>query len=755
MGDLPQLLAATRKRSLPDTVLDLTRQGAFSATENELRDYYEVSKDQADLRKAWLDGVEFMRDHPDAGSLFAALSAIGNRPSYQQLHELAPHVCYLRREDLEDLPLPDSSKDTWRWWAQYSALAIPAWDGPLLAGFWLLTTKGTRYLQMISTPESMAFGLVSAVGDDWTMVVDQIEVAVQLAIWGQADTGLTQPFLCPHGLRDKPDNIRSRRLVYWTRTGRIQHYLRAVQTPGAQILPHHDLPAGPDGLPCNGRFSQFTRYIRSARPAHDAAARQLLDIPADEARAALVTQQIDPADRSRMLAYVQGEDARTLNILLSDVTVDRTISWSGHVISDTPQGWVCKGQMVSQVKLYIEQIRPWGDQGEAQATGTLVFVDRLGQRQVMSFTEQLSVLRKNTAEWLQRKVIAQAGKVPFIDSRWKSRILEIAQQFHEPTPVMANKHYGWDGQILHMPYFTVAEQITASSAVVDGPMLPLPSPLSPAEGESFRSLAFCRTYLALVGNLVRTQSGRPGLGLLLVNEQHVVARLASALGAEIVACPSGDLMDIHAQDPLPLFTEWTSSRLRELFARGGPKNVVVSVDRHTARLAAVRPEWLHLRIGDVLDYQALRGVFLILPRLMRHILPKPETEDFYRQLAALLAEHLQLDYPFNRLQQVAFELDQYYVCRNNSAGTRLVELMIYGVTEGVITVAEHQDYAEVQFADFRRATVSTTITMPPIEQITEALRESRCLIEVTDSAWRIGRSTWDIMRSLAGVRQPA
>jgi hypothetical protein len=107
------------------------------------------------------------------------------------------------------------------------------------------------------------------------------------------------------------------------------------------------------------------------------------------------------------------------------------------------------------------------------------------------------------------------------------------------------------------------------------------------------------------------------------------------------------------------------------------------------------------------------------------------------------------------LLPVAFELDQYYVCRNSSAGTRLVELMIYGLTTGHITVDDHPEYAEVPFAEFRRATVSTVISMPSTERITEALRESRCLIDVTDSAWRIGRSTWDIMRSLSGVRQPA
>jgi len=645
----------------------------------------------------------------------------------------------------------DISRQTWTWWGKHAALAIPAWDGPAISGFFLLTTKGTRYLQLTNSPSAVGFGLVAPVGADWQVVVDQIEAAVSLVLWGRTETGRILPFVCPTGLADKPDNLRARRLVYWTPTGALRHYLRAVQMSGAQVLPHNEVQIH-GGLPCDARFDRFIQYVRSAIPAHEAAARQLLDTPIDDARAVLAVQQLDPADKSRMLAYVQGEDARALHTLLSDTAVDRSISWSGQVITDTPSGWICRGQVISAVKLYIEQIRPYGDEGEALATGTLVFVDRLGARQVLSFAEQLSNLRKNVGDWLQRKVIATAGQLPFIDARWKNKLLEIAQQFHEPVAVMANKQYGWDGKQLRMPYFVVGDQLHAATLVVDGPLLPLPSALTVVENDAFKSDAFCRLYLALVGNLMRTQMGRAGLGLLLTNEQHVVARLANAMGAEVLACPSGDLLDVHALDPLPLFTEWTPTRLRELFSRSGPKNVVVSVDKYTARLASVRPDWLHVRVGDVLDYQALRSIFLVLPRLVRADLPKPEAEDFYRRLAVLLADQLRADCPTNRLTQVAFELDQYYVCRNNSAGTRLVELMIHCVMEDQIKVVELPEYVELRFSAFRQATASPIVIMPTITEITDALRESRCLINVTDRAWHISRSSWDIMRSLAGVR---
>ncbi len=756
-GDIIQLLAKHRRASLLATTDDLVKRGLLDMSPTEFSTYHDNSKFQAQLKDVWQEQVEFLRDHGDTGSLYGMLAKINGRPSHQQLCGLLPHVCYLQREQLQEIGFepPDHAKETWTWWGRYSALAVPCWDGALINGFWLLTTKGSQYLGVTDRQATgTAFALASSFQDEHVVVVDQLETAIRYSLWSSIETGRVWPIVCNYGLRDRTENYRARRVIYWSETGASRHYLRALTVPSAQILLTEEaLMAKPDDLPFDGSFGQFRLYLRSAMPAHQACARHLLMTEAEVARSALVSTPIDPADRAKILAYVQGDDQRLLTNLFSDDNTEQTISWNGRVITDTPQGWTCKGEIISQVKFYIEQIRPHGQAGEAQAVGTIVFSSRQGERHVLGFSEKLSTLQRNTAAWLQGKIVTAAGALPYIDGKWKTRLLEIAQQFHLPTPIMSNRLYGWDAGVLRMPYFTVDDkQITASQTLVEGPLLPVPAPLSPAEWGAAANAGFCRIVLALLGNMLRTRQGRPGMGLMLMNEPHVLTRIAKALGSDVLANPTAETLEIRAQDPLPLFTEWSPSRMRQLFEISGPKNCMISVDRHTDKLSTITPDWLHLRIGDVLDYQALRLVFLLLPELLRSGSLDVEVEDFYRNIAQLIRDTIQRECPNHRLTQAAIDLDQYFSCRNSTSGSRIVDLMFYGIERGDIKPVDHPDSIEIRHNEFSQTLAGTAVPMPSIADLTVMLQDARFLVKEGAVSWHISRMAWNMLKSLSAAR---
>lgn len=756
-GDVIQFLAVHRKATVELTVQDLVKRGLLDMSPAELGTYYDTNKLQAQMKGLWLKQSDFLRHHGDTAALYAALAGIKSRPTHQQLCALLPHVCYLQREQLQIMGFepPEHSIETWNWWSRYSALAVPCWDGGNINGFWLLTTKGSNYLGIDEHQAAgTAFGLVASTQDEQVVVVDQLETAIKYSLWSSIETGRVWPFVCNYGLRDRTENYRAKRVVYWSTVSSTRHYLRSLPIPGTQILLVDDVQLmDSERLPLDGSFGSFTVHLRTAMPAHQACSQHLLTADEDEVRSALAATPVDPANRAQILAYVQGDDQRRLTNFFGDGKIEQTISWNGRTIVDTPQGWLCKGEVISSIKFYIEQIRPYGSDGDAKAIGTIVFTDRRGERHVLSFDEKLAKLRKNTAGWLQDMAVSATGQLPYVDSKWKGRLLEIAQQFHLPTPIMGQQLYGWDGQRLRMPYFVVDDKmIIASQTLVEGPLLPVPAPLSPAEWGAMKNPGFCRIVLALLGNLLRTRQGRPGMGLMLTNEPHVLTRIAKALGAEVLANPTVDTVEVHAHDPLPLFTEWSPLRLRQLFEMKGLKNCMISVDKHTDKLAMITPDWLHLRVGDTLDYSALRVIFLLLPDFLRSGSVDIDAEDFYRNIAQFIGDTVLKECAGHRLAQAAIDLDQYFSSRNSTSGSRVVDLMFYGIDRGDFQPIDHYDAIEVKHQDFSRTLASTSVVIPSIGELTTMLQDARFLVKDSSTSWFISKMSWNVLKSLSAVR---
>jgi hypothetical protein len=403
------------------------------------------------------------------------------------------------------------------------------------------------------------------------------------------------------------------------------------------------------------------------------------------------------------------------------------------------------------VKLVIEQVRPNSRTGDATVVGHLVH-----RRRSYKFREQFSTIRRNPGIWIQQLIVMKAGCIPYIAKTWSTRLVEIAQQFHVPTPIMEDQQYGWSDGTLRLPHFAVDDtNVYATQSNVEGPRLILPAPLAQSEWQAYRGKAFCRVVLAFLGNLIRTKNSHSAIGLMLTNRPHIVGRLASAFMCDVLVNPTMELIENNSHAPLPLFTEWGEFKLRNVFESAGHKNIVFSTDSHTAALSRINPDWLHLQLGSHIDYMSLRSIFLILPALLRAQSIKIDSDTFYRNISDVIGPEVGPHCERHRLSDAALELDHHSSYRSNTAASRVMELIFYGMERGDIEPNIQDDRVFVSTEQFLAATASPIVPIPALARLTASLRDARFLVGDNtkhgfrgEHRWAITRSAWDMNMSL-------
>jgi len=763
IGDLVELLAIKRSESL-EAVFDELRESALVDCDERFRRRYLTEKAQ---RAKLIELLRIKSGHLRqgvSGAIRAIVDVFPFRVPFKTLQRLTPHIIPLRADDFEDMgvTLPKSASSCLKWWKQYTALAIPCWDGVDLIGFWLLTTKGYNYLRVNDYKHGCGgngFALVPSFSDDFCVVVEDPKTALLMTLWSMIAVNRPVGFVCPHGMRDNAETYRCGKTVFWSPSGQLNHYIRALSTPGALTLDHTLTPCDPEkDLPKKGNWGQFAYQLNGALHAHQALALYLTDLNVADARPVLSNRPIDIGDQAKIKAAVTGADSKHIEDIFGESLREESVMWDGTMITDAPEGWrvtgkVGRSKLITEAKLHLDQVRPQGDEGEAQVLGTILYRSPDGERVSFNFKENLSRIMANPGRWMQEKVITRSGRIPYVDPGWSKRLFAIAQAFHVPTPVMGDQVYGWSDGKLRMPCFTVDQNnLYANRSLVEGPSTQMPEPLSEGEWESFKSISFCRVVLALLGNLVRTSRDRQGVGIMLTNEPHTVVRLSQALGVEIVNNPSTYDLEEHASDPLPLFTEWTDIRLGQVLrASDGYKNMVLSVDKHTAKLSRLRPDWLHLRVGEQIDYGALRTIFLFLPRLLRSPDLNVDSDMFYRDLADTLATDVGEKCRRHRMNAAAIDLDTHNTYRGGTAATRILEAIFYCVERGEISPTVRDDgIVVVSKNQTLQALLNPIIPTPSIDEISGRLEDARFLVGEDSVQWNIDRTAWDLNVSLVG-----
>ena len=766
-GDMLSLLAHKRGEPVSATLEDLAARGLISSDSGSQLSFSNYLKDynRQALLKAVLRDNSYKMRMGTGGALSAILGILGIRYPEQVLLRLIPHICVLRKSDFVDnkIPLPKSAKETLGWWGRYTALAIPSWCGADIAGFWLVTIKGSAYLPLSDEHQySNAFGCLPSVTDDVVFVVDDIIAALRCTIWSVLESSKPVGFIVPYGASDNAETYQCGRVVFWSPTNNGRWYLRAMKTPAALTLDSKEIvmPSDSFAFPCNGNFNQFRLRAINSTPAHQAAVYYLLSLKNDEAGGMITGSGVDPVDKAKMMSYVHGDDASHIAELFEKTIENQAITWNGAIITDSPTGWLSKSKLISSVKMVIEQIRPMTDCNDAVIVGHLVY-----DRKSFRFSEKFSDIQRNTADWMQQHIVKHAGVIPYVDRSWSGKLIEIAQQFHVPTPVLSDKRYGWNesGSVLLLPYFAVDQNgVHPTSSSVDGPRIVLPAQLSKAEWQAFNNRGFCRIVLAMMGNMVRTNRGNPAVGLMFTNEPHVVSRLASAFGSEVIVNPTLDIVESSALLPLPLFTEWKEFKLKSLFIDRGYKNVVFSTDSHSAKLSLINPDWLQVKTGGATDYSALRVIFHLLPRVLRSQTLDINSDTFYRDLAQIISLDVAEQTFTSILSSIAIELDHHSSYRASTAASRILELIYYSANRGDLIPRIEDEWVAVSKQQFLTSMANPLIPIPTLNELTDRLSESRFLVrnpkgksdERVATHWFIDRGVWDMSISLINTAVP-
>jgi len=744
-----ELLATSRNETVGHAFNDLRIRGLVdmkSGSESQvLADYDRRRKLQLLIKNKSNDlrnGVP--------GSFLAILDRWSCRFQVGDTHRLIPYAIPLQKRDIEEAGIPfcELARDTLRWWRRYMAVALPVYELTDVVGFHLITDKGHQYLPMTTRMAvGSSFSTVPSISDEITFVVDNPIAALRMTIWSIMDRKQPLGFVCPQGMRDNAEVYSSRRTVFWSVNNDTNWYLRALNTVAAQTLDPTTLGNyNPEvEYPCHGSLPVLLAKARQAPCAHKAAANHLLSLRENDARSQLVGLTLDPADQASLLSYANGADGRRLKAILDDSIQIQTIHWDGSVIADTPEGWVADGKLICSAKINIEETRAQGDTGDAIMTGTVVY-----QGQSYPFKTKLSIMRKKTADWLIGFLVSKGASIAYVKSGWSNKLIAIAQQFHPPTPVLADQLYGWSDGKLRMPCFTVDENnVYTTPTIVSGPMVMLPSILSAGEWDAFKSPAFCRVVLAMMGNLIRTSQDLSGIGIMLTNEPHVVERLASAFSSPMQTHLEPDYIDEHRKDPLPTFASPNEHNFFQLFGELGYKHTVVSVDSHSARLSVLSSDWLQLKVGDSLDYGALRVIFRLMSDVLRSGHIDSLGEAFYRVVADIIGGPVSEQCSKHRLAEAAMDLDMYYTCRQATMGSRVVQLIAYGTNRGDIHPEVTEADVIIKHSDYTRLVGKTTMQLPDVERVTKALRDSNFLSAEPAGAWHISRLSWDFLGSLS------
>lgn len=760
-GDAVELLAATKSAEVEDVVNTLVSSGLLHLSPTARHGYLTAVKRRVNCRALIARGMDYASVQHGNGAISAVLHDLDAplRPSDLPAfgpHAFPLHVSWLKELGFLDHVPPELAplvKETLQAWRTSMSLAVPAWCGVSLHGFWIFTRGKAHYLPLSCEPRmSVGFGLSTRISDRYAVVVDDPLVALRCAMWSIIDQQRLRPFFITQGVLGDVASYACQRTIYWSPSAQVFHYCRALSSAENRAVDPADVVWPAQGLPYEGAYGVFERHLLSAPQAAATVGKLLLSIPEHDARAQVQGLELTATSRESILSHVTGDSHEFLERVLGSEKTTATAQFGDRVVSDTAQGWMVAGKLISSARFYFDRV--WvGADGDATASGEIIY-SRAGNRTVIPFKDQslgeASSIRKSPAKWLERLVLAHTGSVPFIHRLWASHLVEISQQLRPPVVTFERDDYGWRDNTLHLSRFAVDRGgVMPVTSSVSGPAIPYPEALDATEWGAFHDVSFATLVLHILVGALRAKDGLSPTGLLLVNAPHVLDRLSAVFGTHVERDPPATLLDRHATKPLPLLTLWSAQALPRLFDTPGVgRNVVASVDAMSARVSRVLRGWAVLRLGEQWDYGALRSIFHLLPPLLVET-PSMHSPTLCADIAKILTNTCPLLPARNVLLDAGLAIDRERLyCANVASGGRLVELLIYAWQELGLPAIETPNSVSVRVFDFLRVISTQPVQLPSPAEMTEALLAARYLVKPSYNVWKISRAAWDLHVSL-------
>lgn len=756
VGDLIGVYAQARELGLLEAVLELQSLSLLDLEGQSPTVYVANAEQQGNVRRMLVD----KRNQAASGLSGASLAILDHyncRFPDTVTRELVPHAVPFHRDDLDSygISTPKIAKQALKWLGKYLAWAIPCWQDADVVGLWLITARGFMFLPLVNA-STYALGLASRATPDKTRVValESPVEALRYTLWSIHNSA-AMTFVVPHGINDGFAKLQIRP-VFWSTENNTGWLVRALRTSDAQSVDtFHGMQSVVPGklYPCKGDYRTFSEAFEAAiGPAHRVLAQQLLALPVSEARSRLVGVSLDSTDHARLLANATGDASTRLQSILQVAVQQRKVLLDSHVIVETPNGWMWNNKIVSSAMFYMDEIRPIGATGDASVNGTIVYAGNS-----YAYRELLSVIKKNPGAWIERFLVAKAGRIPQILPNWSSRLLDISQRFKEPTPIMSSSKANWSDGVLTMPLFQVDRNgVYPYVSSVEGPNIPYPSPMTSLDAEQNRTIAFWRLWLAISGNLIRTARGRRGLGIMLVDSERLMPRIAEALGSPIIINPTVDQM-LHGREAvLPMMTAWSADQLQRAFEQRSEQNIVVNVDFKTAMLARTYNDWLVIDspdgiLGSTLKVACLPALFACLPALLRAELDV-DSREFYRSMAKIIAAETGFQKRDNSrtvMDLAAGELE--YGRDNHGLHVRLMLYLSTAHDAGWLTATESPEGVTIRLDDLQKVMSGAGIKPPPLGTVCDALASGRFATRRTPQELTISTQVWGFYCSSSKV----
>jgi hypothetical protein len=725
-GDLIELYCQYHNKTLAQGCGDLIKAGVLDLGKAGIEGYTKRVGPQVWIKNFIHTRFKQTKEFVPA-TITAILESYNCRYSDAIYREFSKHAFGVHINDFTDFKFPESAKETLKWWKKYTSIGIPCYDAGYVTGLILVNSFGYRYLPLIDSAPGVAFGMVPKFYDKAVIVVDDPVTALRFN-YACIMKGEEPCFIHPQGLQETLNLVSAVKTIYWSVYDSPQWYLRGLQNSDVLgFVGSHIKFDKSQGLPYNNIVRFINEVIEKACPIAQATAQIL--ISCEDPKSALSGITLEPAQKVRCLGYVSGDDAAVLNEIFDTTISSQAITWNGNTIVETPQGWVCKGKIISSAPLYIDEVHP-GD-GDAEIIGHIQY-----NKQSFRFKEKLSIIRKNTAAFIERIVVSQSGQIPYIDKAWSYKLLEIAQQFHVPRAVMPDQRYGWNNGILRLPCFYVDSRgMFPSMTQLKGPRLLQPSPLGPVELDYLRRDGFAKLFLSLLGNLIRTRRGRLARSIILLNQKHVVERITSSLCLDKIKSTQ-DIKD-SINNPLPSTgfdnAIWTTEGY-----------VLTSSDEITALAARLNQDWSILDCGDQIDFYALRGIFEALVNLIDEDID-PDSTEFYRSIAKNIKLGLNPQTK-TRLAMSAFELDS-----SNSAKTKAQKLLDFFIGlarfNRIKPILGDKEII-LSHSEYLSSIATLPIPLPGVPRISEELAKAGYLVNPPKGVWEINPEAWGFHQSL-------
>ncbi len=760
IGDLIELYAAITKQSLPVALSDLQLKNCVEMDPGEAPFYLGERSKNRRLIDIWHKGQAEMREGP-SGSIRATLSAHNCLYNDVEVRKLAKYFCQIRAEQFEGLSdeglLAIDTCIGLRWMRKYTCLGMPCWERSRLVGMWVIQPQlpgGYQYVPFQDCESSV--GLSHAVKWSARACVLTNDPVVALRFMArQCDSADPVIFLCPGYGNEAQATVYCAKKYYlpvssggpeWNRW-----YMRAHRANQALTIPEKRLKF----IPATGWPEiQHTRSVEAlinyildlAMPAAQAIGDYLLGMPQHEAFKVAMLFNMMASEQLEVLSHFSGVDVKNLKeIFNTDAKVSK-ISLGDDIIVETSNGWVHNSKVISEAIIRLTEMRTDTITMESMVTGFVLWRNRQ-----IPFQEKYSVLRRNTADWLD-KLVRMNGGWATVNPRWSGRLLEIAKAFSDGKMkiITTDKPYGWseeDGKLRFPRFIIDTHGIGRALVQVDGPDVPYPTELSPEEKDAFNNHDFCMVALALLGNLVRTSAHMPGQGIVVPASPHVIERIASVFNIPVVRDPPSTSVEANQYAPFPILTQWTDEALCGFLKTDQSKHCMLSVDQKTFRLMSASPDWVRLPVDSLVGYDSLRWVLLVLPG----ILAKADRQGldwsgggFYLTLAKMVAPGLGQK---SKLVVAGQDLDNNWTVSSGSAATAFMRLLHWAVDAGLVKPEQTPEGYLVHHSQLTVALSSPFLPRPDLQRIKQALQDAGMLVSAKPDRFEIAALSWQLTKT--------